>query len=315
MTNIEKLIPVHVRQIWPKEDDDFTPWLYEHPEILGDVLGTELFPQAMEAQVGRYSADLLFRDSSDRLVLVECMYGATDHDHIGKLITYSAGFDPGVAVLIAEEFRDEHRSALDWLNRESRSDFAFFGLILEAWRIGNSDPAPRLRVDTQPDNWSRMVRSAASESPTAQLYRRFWGELLPHLHQAQPHWSRVVTPAKDSVMSFGSARSDLFKYNPTFFAKPRHGCRVDAYIYSRNVEPSDVFDWLYERKSEIEAEIDQEVEWDRMDGNRGSRISVYFPNEVRVAEEYRWAEIIGWIVDTMSQAKEAFDPVIGSYPD
>ena len=167
----------------------------------------------------------------------------------------------------------------------------------------------------RPDNRSRVVRSVASDAPTVQLYRRFWEELLPHLHEAQPEWSRVVTPAKESLMSFGSARSDLFRYNPTFFVRPRRGCRVDTYIHSSNVDPSDVFDWLYERRTEIEAEIDQEVEWNRMDGNRGCRISVYFPDEVRIFDEHRWAELIKWIVKTMCQSKSVFDPVIGSYPN
>ena len=205
-----------------------------------------------------------------------------------------------------------------WPRADATSDTGPLTVIAEstrAWRIGDSNAAPRLRADTKPDNWSRTVRSTASDTPTAQLYHRFWGELLPHLHEAQPQWSRVVTSAKGNLMSFGSARSDLFKYNPTFFARPRRGCRVDAYIHALNVDPSDVFDWLYERRTEIEAEIDQEVEWNRMDENRGCRISVYFPDEVRVSDEHRWAELIRWIVETMNQTKSVFDPVIGSYPD
>ena len=283
--------------------------------MLGDVLGAELFPEATEAAVGRFSADLLCRDSSGRLVLVECMFGTTDHDHIGKLITYSAGLEAGVAVLIAEKFSDEHRSALDWLNRMSRSDFAFFGVILEAWRIGDSDPAPRLRVETRPDDWLRVVRSAASDNPNEQLYLRFWAELLPRLHEAQSGWSRVRTPSKWSIMTFPSARSDLLRYKPTFFSRPQPGCRVDAYINSPNVDPSHVFDWLHERRSEVESKFQGEIDWNRMDGSKACRISVSFPGDVRVSDEQRWAELIEWIVDAMNQAKSAFDPIIGSYPD
>ena len=109
MSTIDTLLPVPVRHLWPNEANDFTPWLHDNPGILGDVLGMELFPEDREAAVGRYSADLLFRDNSDRVVVVENMFGVTDHDHLGKLITYSAGLDAGVAVLVAEEFRDEHR--------------------------------------------------------------------------------------------------------------------------------------------------------------------------------------------------------------
>ena len=313
MPKIDTLIPVPVRQVWPNEAGDFTPWLGDNPRILGDVLGTELFPEGREAPVGRYSADLTFRDSSDRLVVVENMFGPTDHDHLGKLITYSAGLGAGIAVLISEEFRDEHRSALDWLNRVSRDDFAFFGVVVEAWRIGDSDPAPRLRVDTKPDNWSRTVRSAG-DSETAQTYRRFWGEFLPRLHEAHPDWSRVATPSKGSWMSFGSARSDLFRYNPVFCATPRRTGRVELYIDAPSDAPSEAFDWLVERRDEIEAKVPQEIDWDRMDGRRACRIAVYFRDEVRVTDEHRWAELIDWFVETVGQLKAAFDPVIRDYP-
>ena len=318
MPTIDTLIPVPVRELWSNEANDFTPWLHDNPEILGALLGTELFPEDREVAVGRYSADLLFRDSTDRIVVVENMFGPTDHDHLGKLITYSAGLDAGVAVLIAEEFRDEHRSALDWLNHISQNDFAFFGVIIEAWRIGDSNPAPQLRVDTQPDNWSRAVRStASSDSTIAQLYRRFWGRFLPELHearQARPKWSRVSTPSKRQWMSFGSARSELLRYNPCFCAVPTRGCRVEAYLDSTRIDPSQVFDWLHVRRNEIDDAIDQEVDWDRLDGKRACRVSVYFPDEVRVGDEDRLDDLIEWMVPTLCELKNAIDPVIEGYP-
>ena len=318
MTTIDTLVPVPVRHLWPNEANDFTPWLLENPDVLGDILGTELFSEDREATVGRYSADLLFRDSSDRIVVVENMFGPTDHDHLGKLITYSAGLDAGVAVLVAEEFRDEHRSALDWLNHISQNDFAFFGVILEAWRIGDSNPAPRLRVDTQPDGWSRAVRAASSgDSPTAQAYRRFWSLFLPRLHKAEharSKWSRVSTPSKRHWMSFGSARSELLKYNPLFCREPRRGCRIEAYLDSPVVDPSEVFDWLNGRRGDIDGAVNQPVEWDRLDGSRACRISIYFPDEVRVTDEHRWPELVDWMVPTLCALKDAVDPVIEVYP-
>ena len=246
------------------------------------------------------------------------MFGATDHDHLGKLITYSAGLDAGVAVLLAEKFREEHRSALDWLNHISQNDFAFFGVILEAWRIGDSNPAPRLRVDTQPDNWSRAVRPTSSaDSPTAQAYRGFWSQLLPRLHEAdraRPKWSRVSTPAKGNWMSFGSARSELLRYNPCFCTIPRRGCRVEAYLDSTRIDPTEVFDWLLDQREDVDRAVDQPVEWDRLDGKRACRISVYFPEEVRISDEDRWSELVDWMVPTLCDLKDAVDPAIKGYP-
>ena len=115
-------------------------------------------------------------------------------------------------------------------------------------------------------------------------------------------------------MSFGSARSDLLRYNPLFCRVPRRGCRIEAYLDSTLVDPSEVFDWLSERRGEIDGAVDQQVEWDRLDGSRACRISVYFPEEVRVADEHRWSELIDWMVPTLCALKDAVDPVIDGYP-
>ena len=112
MEGIGTLLPVDVREVWADEARDFTLWLAENSDLLGEALGLDLIHEQTEAAVGRYSADLVFREeSSDRLVVVENLFGSTDHDHLGKLITYAAGLEAGYAVLLTPEFRDEHRSA------------------------------------------------------------------------------------------------------------------------------------------------------------------------------------------------------------
>ena len=112
-TNIGTLSPVGIRDVFPGEASHFTPWLAEHAELLGKELGLDLEHEDSEAKVGRYSADLVFRNTEGGIVVVENMFGTTDHDHLGKLITYAAGFEAGCAVLLASEFTDEHRSALN----------------------------------------------------------------------------------------------------------------------------------------------------------------------------------------------------------
>ena len=118
MDDLGTLSPVGVRDVWSGESREFTPWLAENADLLGEALGMDLAHEQTEAPVGRYSADLVFREASrDELVVVENMFGPTDHDHLGKLITYAAGLGASYAVLISPEFRDEHRSALTWPTR------------------------------------------------------------------------------------------------------------------------------------------------------------------------------------------------------
>ena len=175
---IGELTPVGIQQVWSDEPRDFTPWLAENAALLGDALGMNLRHEATEAAVGRYFADLVFveEENGDRVV-VENLFRDTDHDHLGKLITYAAGLEAAYGVLLAPKFLDEHRSALNYLNSISKDEYGFFGIVLEAWRIGDSLPAPRLRVDVKPDNWSRSVKAQQSArlSKRELAYQRFWG--------------------------------------------------------------------------------------------------------------------------------------------
>lgn len=315
MDSVGMLLPVDIRAVWATEAGEFTPWLAENADLLGEALGMDLLHEQTEAAVGRYSADLVFREeSTGRIVVVENLFGPTDHDHLGKLIVYAAGLEAGYAVLLAPEFRDEHRSALDWLNSISAQDFGFFGVVLEAWRIGDSMPAPRLRVDVKPDNWSRSVQSARSAglTGTQQAYLRFWGAFLPSFHDTYPGWSRATVPQKVHWMSFPSARSGLLKFSAAFCRRDRgYGLRVEAYIDTGDsATTKKAFDQLHEKKREIEQTVGEELDWDRRDHRRGSRISLYFPSEVRVTDEQRWPDVRTWVIQAMGKMRDAFNPVL-----
>ena len=320
MSDLGTLISVGVREMWEDEAKDFTPWLADHADLLGGAMGMDLFHERTEAAVGRYSADLVFREvSTDRLVVVENMLAPTDHDHLGKLITYAAGLGANYAVLLSPEFREEHRSALTWLNSVSADDFGFFGVVLEGWRIGESLPAPRLRVDVQPDGWSRSVRAARVDSESSErerVYRKFWGEFLPAFHDRYPDWTQARTPSKNPYMTFPSSRSGL-RYSAAFCrldGRPR--LRAEAYIDTRDQKSTKaVFDDLYRQKARIEEKVGEELEWDRIDRKQASRISLYYPREIRVTDEERWPDARSWLVEAMGKMRDAFNPVLRELPD
>ena len=320
MGDLGTLSPVQVREVWAGESRDFTPWLAENADLLGEALDMDLIHVQTEAPVGRYSADLVFRDvSTDRLLVVENMFGATDHDHLGKLITYAAGLGAHYAVLLAPEFREEHRSALNWLNTVSADDFGFFGVVLEAWRIGDSLPAPRLRVDVKPDSWGRSVRAARVNSELGErerTYQRFWGEFLPEFRGRYPGWTRAVAPQKVNWMSFPSSRSNLLRYSAAFCrSKGSYRLRAEAYIDTGDAETTKAaFDDLYHRKGQIEKAVGEDLEWDRLDDKdkdkRASRISLYFPDEIRFTDEERWPEARSWLIEAMGRMRDAFNPAL-----
>ena len=316
MGDLGTLSPVNVREVWTGESRDFTPWLAENADQLGEALGMDLIHEQTEAPVGRYSADLVFREAStDRLIVVENMFGATDHDHLGKLLTYAAGLEASYAVLLASEFREEHRSALNWLNSVSADDFGFFGVVLEAWRIGDSLPAPRLRVDVKPDSWGRSVRAARVNSEPSErerAYQRFWGEFLPAFRNRYPDWTRAAAPQKLSWMGFPSSHSNLLRYNTAFCRSGKsHRLRAEAYIDTGDKETTKAaFDDLHRRKEQIEKAVGEALEWNRLDNKRASRASIYYPDEIRVTDEKLWPDALSWLVEAMGRMRDAFNPVL-----
>ena len=315
MDDLGTLSPVNVREVWAGESRDFTPWLAENADQLGEALGMDLIHEQTEAAVGRYSADLVFREAStDRIVVVENMFVPTDHDHLGKLITYAAGLGASYAVLLSSEFREEHRSALSWLNSVSADDFGFFGVVLEAWRIGDSLPAPRLRVDVKPDNWGRSVRAArviSEPSERERTYQRFWGEFLPAFRNRYPDWTRAAAPRKRHWMTFPSSRSGL-RYSAAFCRSDgRFRLRAEAYIDTGDAETTKAaFDDLHHRKQQIEEAVGENLEWNRLDDRRASRVSLYFPEEIRVTDEERWPEARDWLVEAIGRMRDAFNPAL-----
>ena len=180
--------------MWRDEARDFTPWLAAHPDNLGKALQMDLELEGAEVAVGPFSADVVLRDANTgQRVVVENLLETTDHDHLGKLITYAAALEAHWAVLVAKAFRPEHRSALTWLNSISGEGSGFFGIEVHAVRIGDSPAAVRLDVVVEPDDFSRRARAGAKTAKTVSeagaRYTDWWAEFLPAFHEAHPGWS------------------------------------------------------------------------------------------------------------------------------
>lgn len=312
-TEIGTLEQVSVRSVWPKEAGDFTPWLAENVELMSDALGMDLELEGQEVSVGRYSADLVFRDrSSGAVVVVENMYGSTDHDHLGKLITYAAGLDAHYAVLVTETIRPEHRSALSWLNSISTEGCGFFGLGLEVWRIGDSIPAPRLQVDVQPDGWFKSVRAAKEreDSERDALRRRFWEGVQSRFRADNADWAGRGQPSTELWMGFKSRRDVGFLVAFGKLGGVWH-LRVEAYIDTYDADSTaEVYSYLESRRGEIEEAFGGALEWSPLEKRRASRVSSYFPKPFGFEDEDLWPEAQEWTVPTLGLLRAAIDPVL-----
>jgi hypothetical protein len=161
MNPLGTLESVNPREVWQREDLHFTPWLAtpENLERLGEALAMSLEPVGTETSVGSFNADIVCLDRNDNsTVLIENQLERTDHCHLGQIFTYAAGLDAVTIIWISPQFTEEHRAAIDWLNRITQDAFSFFGVEIELWRIGDSPPAPKFNIVAKPNDWTRAMR-------------------------------------------------------------------------------------------------------------------------------------------------------------
>lgn len=276
-----KLEKVHVRDAWPDEARNFTPWLAgEGIELLSFEIGVKLRVLRCEHPVGRYSLDILAvamgpdsENDGSNLVVIENQFGFTDHDHLGKLMTYASGAGSQgkgakTIVWIAEEFREEHRRALEWLNEVTPSEMRFYGVQLELYRIGNSLSAPSLNVLVRPNELVRARREVSVETGQTErslFYIEYWTAFKEYcvsrnaqfeLQSPRPnYYISAATGRSGAVISFLALRRDKWI-----------GCEVDI-----TDSPSSTFAALESQRTIIDAEI-AELEWEHKPGGKFGRV-------------------------------------------
>ncbi len=152
---------VTAKMAWGKEAVDFTPWLSENLDRLGGALGLALSLRAVEHPVGRYYLDVLCEDARGRTVIIENQFERTDHDHLGKLLTYASGTRADVIIWVAESFTDEHLGAVAWLNDNTLPGVGFFAVRVEVLQIG-AERAPNFEVMARPNEFVQNARTEAA---------------------------------------------------------------------------------------------------------------------------------------------------------
>lgn len=172
-----------LRDAWDHEALSFTPWLAEQLPQLSAALGLPLELEGQEVAVESFKADIPARcPADDSRVLIENQLEASDHTHLGQILTYMAGLDVKTVIWIASKFREPHLSAIAWLNEHTSDEFAFFAVQVRVVRIADSPLAPVFEVKARPNVFERSLAAVARQSsaPTATGERRraFWQAFL-----------------------------------------------------------------------------------------------------------------------------------------
>ena len=155
---LSPLDSVSFKTVWEKEDY-FTEWLIEpdNLQILSDTVGIKISEPEIQDKIGTFRADIVAIDENNNKIIIENQRNETNHDHLGKALTYAAGKAANTVIWITEKTTEEHRAAIEWLNQNTNENIAFFLLELKLWKIGNSNPAIQFDIIEQPNNWVKKI--------------------------------------------------------------------------------------------------------------------------------------------------------------
>lgn len=302
-----KLKKVELREAWKHEAANFTQWLAqeENLELLGDEIGFTIKLLQTEAAVGSFNVDILAEEqNTGRKIIIENQLENTDHDHLGKIITYASGYDAQIIVWVVKDVRDEHRQAVDWLNLHTDENTEFYIVQIELWQIENSPFAPKFGIISKPNDWTKAVRSSTesvelTETKLQQL--EFWKGFQEFAKMKKSkfrfqkpypqHWANISIGITDAYLSLTiNSRENYFG--------------VELYIPNNK----ELYNKLFQQKEEIEKVLAEKLNWMELPAKKASRILIQKSGNFE--DPSKWEETFDWLLNEAEKFSHVYPKYI-----
>lgn len=304
---LSKLEKVDLREVWKHEALDFTNWLAkpENLELLSDEIGIDISFIQTEASVGNFNVDILAEEeNTGRKIVIENQLEATDHDHLGKIITYASGFDAEIIIWIVKSVRDEHKRAIDWLNEHTDENINIFAIQMEVWRIGESPYAPKFQIIAKPNDWAKAVKKTTSQTEVSDikmLQFEFWSKFKEFVQDKNGSIRlRKVYPQHWYDVSFGFSNAHI----TLTVNSQSEQMTCEIYI----PDSKQLFSALFENKEKIEKELSEELVWEELPHKKASRIKLI--NKGDFSSQENWEKYHLWMFEKVTSLQKVFSKYI-----
>lgn len=297
-----------LRQIWPHEAANFTKWLAKEKniEMLADAIGIDgIETVEVESSVGDFHVDIYAKGEQGKII-VENQLEDTNHDHLGKIITYAAGKEASIIVWVVKRAREEHRCAIEWLNEHTDESVSFFLVEIKLYKIGDSKPAVKLDVVERPNDWSREVKKQENASPINQERLEYWMEFNEFAFKNVDFSKEFnkTKPSTDHWMDF-AVGSSAYKLE---VLQVRKNSEISVVWYI--VNDKELFKKWHVAKDKIEKDMDMKLDWRELPNKKASRIiiskKVDYNNKDERQEQFKW------LMNVMLKMKKAFLNIVNN---
>lgn len=296
----------NLREIWPNEASDFTRWLAqeENFEELCKVIEMDLSVEERESTVGDFRLDLYaIEEATGNRVIIENQLEASNHDHLGKIITYASGKDASTVIWIVKKARDEHRQAIEWLNQHTDKDTGFFLIEIELWQIDNSDPAVRFNIIEKPNEWTKTVKSSSELSDTQKFRIKFWSAFNEQLFSTNTEFSRTFSKTKVRPKNFKNLSIGISNLNIELTVSPQKS-QIEAALYFENNKED--FCKLEEQKDEVTQILGEMPEF--REATKDCKVIIH--KDVKIWSENEWPQYFNWYEKKSLKLKEVADKLL-----
>ena len=306
MNDLGILEKVPLREEWVHEAHAFTVWLAKEENLarLGDEIGVDIELIETESGVGPFSVDILAKEAtSDRKIIIENQLERTNHDHLGKIITYASGKRASFIIWVVASERDEHKRAIDWLNEHTDDEVSFFLVRIELWKIGNSARAPKFVVVSQPNGWAKASISGSDPTgitETKMLQLRFW-ESMREWGQDNGTPLKLRTPRPQHWFDIAGGSS---RWHLALTVNTNSG-EITCQVYIPG--DKDLFQKFYESRETIEAGLGTQLEWMPLPGKQACRIKM--TRSVDIDDDTQWEESFKWLLANASAMRSTFGAI------
>ncbi|MGL4757944.1 MAG: DUF4268 domain-containing protein [Patescibacteria group bacterium] len=300
--NLSRLTEINnIRDIWPNEQYDFTPWLATpaNLEMLADELGVEIINPVTESSIGKYTVDIVAETADGKTLIIENQLEDSDHKHLGQLLTYASGKNADYIVWIVKKANAEHRSAIEWLNENTNDKLHFFLIELRVFKIGNSDLAPKFEVLSKPNEWSKILNSNNNQankeyvSNNLDFWTRFidYSQSFKHRTPSKGHWFTISLGSSDAQINLIFAKQKA----------PKGAC------IELNFKTDELYDSFKEQLPDIESQYNFKFTLNK----RTKGGLAFVSTKYSIKDKDNWNDIYDYYIQNLDKIKEIYTKYVG----
>ncbi|MCH3924224.1 MAG: DUF4268 domain-containing protein [Bacteroidales bacterium] len=289
-----------LRSVWKHEAKDFSTWLSNEENLLtlSESIGiNNIILEERESSVGSFNVDLYAtEESSGRKIIIENQLEETNHDHLGKIITYASGKDAKIIIWIVKKAREEHQQAIEWLNQHTDNDIGFFLIEIELWKIDNSNPAPMFHVVERPNDWAKTMKNIAGLSNTKRLQLNFWQNFNDYADNNRD-FTKIFSLRKPQAQHWYDLSVGTSAYHICLTVNTQKKL-ITASIWIN--DNKDLFQKFLKEKEDIEKDFNSKLYWNN-DATKSSTFGI--TDNIDISQENNWKNAFDWLCEMSIKLK------------